>query len=52
MYLIHVNKSLEKQMMTLTAYLTIVCLYSQKGNSMEITSNLVYSHPETGETPV
>ena len=39
-------------MMTHKAHLTIVHLYSQEGNAMGITTNPVYSHPETGETPV
>ena len=39
-------------MMTHKAHLTIVHLYSQEGNAMEITTNSVYSHPPTCETPV
>ena len=39
-------------MMTHKAHLTIVHLYSKEGNAMGITTNPVYSHPETGETQV
>ena len=34
------------------AHLTDVYLYFQGGNSMEIPTSPVYSHTETGETPV
>ena len=33
-------------------HLYIVYVHSQGGNSVEITTNPVYSHTETGETPV
>ena len=38
-------------MMTPKAHLTVVYLYFQGGNPVEIT-NPVYSHTETGDTPV
>ena len=39
-------------MMIHKAHLTVVYLYFQGGNSVEITTNPVYSHTETGGTPV
>ena len=39
-------------MMIHEAHLTFVHLYFQRGNSMEIPTNPVYSHTPTGETPV
>ena len=38
--------------MTPKAHFTIVYLYFQGGNSVEILTNPVYSHTETGDTPV